>query len=175
MSARGKPELLNRELRPELLSRRGEFVAWGSTLLAAAAWVILALRGQRPQAILVILVVFLLLSALALSLGNWVDRRTAIRIADWGIQFENGLRQVKLRWDEIHQVHVFDSRMGSKVRVLGERTYFDFRTLAEIQLQGKVKGHMGFREGEAMLEHILEAAELKPVDQSEGVQYYARE
>jgi hypothetical protein len=175
MSATASQDLENKSLRPALLPRRGEFVAWGSTLLAAAAWIFLRTRGERMHPAFILLAVFLLLSALALSLGNWVDRHSLLRLTAQGIEFENGLRRLSMPWDQVRQVQVFQTHMGKKVRVLGERAQFDFRTLAEIQSMGKVKGRIGFPEGEAILETILVKADLKLVEQSSTAYYYAHE
>ena len=164
-----------REFRPELLSRRGELIAWGLTLVTAAAWLILYFT-QTPIFIgLKVLVVLLGFSALAISLGNWMDRRTLLRIESAGVYFENGLRKARLHWEEIRQVEVIPSSWGNKVRVLGEQAHFDFRTFGEVKMQGEVKGQLGFHEGEQILQTILQQAGLKETQgPEEGCMYYSR-
>ena len=174
MSNTNEHDLLNRELCPELLSRQGEYLAWGSTLLAIGAWSYLAYRGERVHPIFILLGAFILLSALALSLGNWVDRRTVIYIQVDRIKYRDGLRSVELRWDQINQVEVYPSRMGDKVVVQAERLHFNFRTHAEIKSRGKVKGYVGFVEGQAILEHILANSNLNTSKQSGSATYYTR-
>lgn len=166
--------LEGREFRPELLSRRGEYVAWGSSLAAIATWSILLMRGDRIHPALIFLSCFVLLSAMALSLGNWVDRNTSMHIDEHGIEFNNRLRHVNLRWDQIDQVQVDPSRMGKKVRVIGSQGHFDFRTLAEIRSMGKVKGAMGFAEGEKILAYMLQKSGLRVVQRSESGEVYTR-
>ena len=161
MSTSNDFDLVDKELRPEILSRQGEFIAWGSTLLAVSAWAYLAYLGEHVHPIFILLGAFILLSALALSLGNWVDRHTVLYISEDRIKFQNGLRRAEFRWDEITQVRVYPSRMGKKVYVQAGRVHFNFRTHAEIKSRGKVKGAIGFVEGDRILVHIIKEAELE--------------
>jgi hypothetical protein len=120
-----------------------------------------------------------LFSALSISLGNWMDRQTLLRLVSGGVEFTNGVRNTRMQWDEIRQVQVFPSRWGKKVRVIGEHAYFTFRTLGEVSVQGDIKGRMGFAAGETILAHILSSAQLKAVSRpggmNDGGYYYARE
>lgn len=163
------------EFRPELISRRGEFISWVTTLMGLVTWAALIVIGESAPVGLIILTVFLLLAALSISLGNWMDRQTRIRLEVDGIGFQNGLRRAHLRWDEIQQVQVYPSNWGDKVRVLGPQARFDFRTLGEVTVRGDVKGRMGFVEGEKILEHILDKTHLREVQRSGSGYYYARE
>lgn len=166
------------EFRPELLSRRGEFVAWGLTLVVVATWVILLLNGQGISIFVSLLAVLFLFSALSISLGNWIDRRTVIRLNPEGIIFDNGLRHAALPWQEINKVQVFPTDWGKKVRVLGSQAHFEFRTLAEVKVQDEVKGRMGFAEGDQILQSMIQAAglvEKQGAAAQPGVYYYARE
>jgi hypothetical protein len=160
---------------PELLSRRGEYVAGGLALLTFTAWFALHLMGVPANAGLRFLVLLLVSSAIAISLGNWIDRRTLLRIEPDGIGFDNGLRRVFLPWNEIHQVQVFPSTWGKKVNVIGDRGHFNFRTLGEVTLQGKIKGRLGFEKGDEILAHILDNTRLKRSTGPENIDYYARE
>ena len=166
---------LNFEYRPELLPRRGEMIAWGAALLALVAWALLLVLEIPVNFVFKLLAVFLLLSALAISLGNWTDRRTFIRLSADGVHFENGLRRAHLRWDEIRRVQVFPSAWGKKVHVLGEPAHFDFRTLGEVSLDGEIKGRMGFTDGELILQTILKKAALREIEQPGKGSYYVRE
>jgi len=163
------------EYRPELLSRRGEYVAWGIALLAVVAWLALQLVGAPAIGGLRALAVILAVSGVAISLGNWMDRRTLLRLEAEGVWFDNGLRRVYLQWAEIRQVQVYGSTWGKKVHVIGERAHFNFRTLGEIILQGEVKGRLGFEKGEEILGQILEHAGLKRTARPENGIYYSRE
>jgi hypothetical protein len=160
--------------RPERFSRRGELTAWGLAVLVFAAWIALAARGQTVPSLLQLLAIFLLLAGLAISLTNWIDRHTLLRLETDGVNFENGLRRVHLAWDEIRQVQVFPSNLGDRVRVVGEKTFFSFRKLDEVVLRGQVKGRMGFADGERILQHILEKAHLEQLDRPGFGYYYAR-
>ena len=175
-----RPEDSWREFRPELLSRRGEWIGWGLTFLVGATWLVLYLAGTPVRSAVPVLAILLLLASLSISLGNWMDRRTLIRLKPEGVNFENGLRQVTLAWDEIRQVQVFPSSWGKKVRVIGKQAQFEFRTLGKVKLQGEVKGRMGFVEGSQILHTIIESGNLEEVQPTSGKlsdarYYYARE
>lgn len=163
---------LQREYRPELLSRRGEFIAWGCGLLVCAAWLFLVATGNPVHRAIPFLAFFLVLSASGISLGNWMDRNTMIQIFSGGIHYQNGLRNASLKWLEISQVQVFPSNWGKKVRVLGDRSHFDFRTLGEVKISGETKGSMGFSDGELILKQIIEQSQVKLSRQDGGSYYY---
>ena len=172
------------EFHPELNSRRGELIAWGSALLVVAGWIVLVFYtsraaagvGQKVPGSVPFLGVILLLAALSISLGNWMDRRTRLKIGPNGVHFQNGLRDVQLTWDEIRQVQVFPGKWGKRVSVIGPASHFEFRTLGEVSVQGETKGRLGFGEGERILQQILEAADLvpKPDSHSTNPYYYIR-
>jgi hypothetical protein len=164
-----------REYRPVLLSRRGEYIAWFCAALSVAAWLVLRLAKTPVFIGLQILAVLLICIALAISMGNWMDRRTVLQVETQGIYFENGLRKAQLGWQNIQQVQVFPSTWGKKVRVLGDNAHFDFRTLGEVRMDGKVKGQMGFQDGEKILSEIVQQAGLKEKSSpEESIVYYAR-
>ena len=91
-----------------------------------------------------------------------------------GIAFENGLRQVALRWIEVKSVNVIPLRWGKSVQVIGEESHFEFRTLGQVQYQGEIQGRLGFAEGEAVLDEILKKTNLVLEKEEKGRYYYAR-
>lgn len=164
-----------REYHPELLSRKGEATAWLSTSFVMASWIILMVTEKPITRAIPFLGIFLLVCAIGISLGNWMDRRTKLQILADGIHFENGIRKTSIKWQDIQQIQIFPSNWGKKVRLIGESSHFDFRTLGEVKVQGELKGKMGFAEGEKILSHILEKTNLVLVNQSGNSLYYARE
>lgn len=161
--------------RPKLISRRGELIAWATALMVLAAWFILRQSGQPLPPVVPILAILLLLAALSISLGNWMDRHTYVRLENGGITFNNGLRHVHFTWDQIKRVEVTPSKWGKKVQVLGDEAHFGFRTLGEVEAYGKTIGSVGFENGEWILEHILEHSDLQAMYQQESGHYYARD
>ena len=153
------------EFKPELVSRRGEMIAWGSTLLVSLVWITLSQLGQSVPIAVPLLALILLLASLSISLGNWMDRKTLILIDSESISFRNGLRKVHFRWEDIQQVRVTPSNWGDKVHVIGNQAHFEFRTLGEVKIQGEIKGQMGFSEGDLILERILKETNLIPAHQ----------
>ena len=131
--------------QPELIPRRGEWVAWGTTVLVGVGWLILRLMGSPVPRAVIFLGIVLLLAAASISLGNWMDRRTRLSLGPNGLTYENGLRRTHLAWSEIRQVQVFPSQWGDKVRVIGAQAACAFRTLGEVKVQGELKGRMGFQ------------------------------
>lgn len=167
-------EIDARLYRPELIPRRGEFIAWISTGLIGLTVIILYLTHQRVSWVLLGLLIFLLLSAAVISLGNWMDRQTIIRIEADGIEYFNGLRRVRLPWSEVVDVRVSSAAWGKRVQVRGERGFFIFHTLGEVRHKGELKGRMGFEAGDEILRHIVLKSHLQIVDDTGGGYYYAR-
>ena len=161
------------EFRPELLSRREEFTAWILSLgLAAALFVANSTWLNMPSVVWAFETV-LLFSAASISLGNWVDRHTVIRVDAQGIHFANGLRSVRLSWPEVMNVAVTQGRAGSRVQVLGDKSHFSFKMMGNVSVFGQTL-RSGFVDGQMILDTILKASHLKLTEESQGVYYYAR-
>jgi hypothetical protein len=159
--------------QPVLLPRRGELIAWLCAIMCAVAWLVLHLAKSPVFIGLKILAALLIFISIAISMSNWMDRRTVLKIDPQGIAFENGLRKAQLGWQDIRRVEVISSSLGNKVRVLGDAAHFDFRTLAEVKLGGELKGQMGFQDGEKILKEIIQQADLKETgNPEEGCVYY---
>ena len=60
------------------------------------------------------------------------------------------------------------------MQVIGEKSHFGFKTLGEVQFQGKVRGRTGFAAGDEILNTILKEANLQLVEKKEKEYYYAR-
>ena len=163
------------EYRPELLSRRAELIVWVLALIVGITWLILVLTNATVHRSVPFMTGFLVLVGLGMSLANWMDRRTHIKTDQEGIVFTNGLRHTQLAWEDIRKVEVFPSNWGKKVRVYGAKAYFEFRTLAEVKVDGQIKGRMGFPAGEIILDQILDAANLKETEHTDSGYYYTRE
>lgn len=162
------------EFQPELIPRRGEIVSWGLALVVTVTWIIVAVSGKPVITPLPLLALFLVFSGVAISMGNWMDRRTRIITGMHEIAFENGLRHVRLRWEEIQQVKVFPSNWGKRVSVIGSECHFEYRTLGKVQVSGEVKGQVGFLAGDIILERILTAGNLGTVKQEGTGKVYSR-
>jgi hypothetical protein len=158
---------------PELQSRRPELVSWGLALASLVGLLILNLGG----AIFfwaIVFVCFLFFAALSISLGNWVDRKTQIKIADSGITFQNGLRNVELPWFSIRSVTTSPSRWGEKIQVVGEKSHFEFNTLGEVTFQKQLQGRVGFQQGNEIRDEIIQKSGLTSVAKKGELYYYSR-
>jgi hypothetical protein len=165
--------LESRIYTPELLPRRGEFSAWALTVAAALGFYFLARPGTVPL-LAWFFVIFFAFSAASISLGNWMDRRTFIRIEPDGVVFENGLRKAHLTWDTIKEVRTSRAQWGISVQVIGEQSHFAFSTLGEMQFRGKVRARTGFAEGKFILDEIIRAAGLTRLLQDGQFNSYSR-
>jgi hypothetical protein len=162
------------EYEPELIPRRGEAVAWLCVLLVALGILVLIFSGQPLNWLVALLEAVLLASAVLISLGNWSDRKTALRLDEHNIEFRNGLRQVRLDWNEVKEVRVTPSPWGNKVEVYGDEKHFSFRTLAEVKVRGELKGRFGFVQGEEILRQIVLRSNLEIIEEPGAGYYYVR-
>jgi hypothetical protein len=144
-------------------------------MLVGLSWYLLKRNGQSITLMVPLLAVPLFLAALSISLGNWMDRRTILRLDEAGVEFSNGLRHVRLGWEQIRRVSVLESPWGRKVQVLGDAAFFEFRTLGEVKVQGQLKGRVGFAQGEHILGSLIEKAGLHPSGGPAGNEVYVRE
>jgi len=163
----------NKTYTPELLSRRGESTAWALALAAALGLYFLSLRQSLPFWAW-FFVALLIFSAASISLGNWVDRHTFIRLESDGVVFENGLRKARLAWRDIEEMQTAPARWGTSVQVIGEQAHFSFSTLGEMQFQGQVRGRTGFVEGKLIMDEIIHAASLTRMSQTGQFLRYSR-
>lgn len=144
---------------PELLPRRGEITAWSLAAATALGLYFLSLRQPVPFWVW-FFCAFLTISAASISLGNWMDRKTFIRLEPGVVVFENGLRKSRLEWDAIREVRAATMVWGTSVHVIGLQSHFSFSTLAEMKFQGQVRGRSGFVQGQAILDEIIRSAGL---------------
>jgi hypothetical protein len=175
-----QPALTLGEYRPTLISRRGELIAWISFVLVGVTWIILIFSGQRYCLAVPVLTIILFLASLSISLGNWMDRQTVLKISKEYVSFRNGIRNVEIRWENIQEVQVLPAQWGKKVHVLSDQAHFHFQMLGEVKMHGEVKGRVGFVEGDLILNEIIERSNLHEIqsselDRAETCEYYARD
>jgi hypothetical protein len=163
-----------REFRPELFPRRGEWTAWGLALIVSAGAFSISYFGGLVASWVWLFTTFLLFSAISISLGNWVDRQTIIRIDPGGVAFQNGLRKMQMNWNTIVGVRVSPAHWGKRVHVLGETGRFEFKTLGAMQFRGHVQARTGFAAGEEILNEILRSAALTSQTVEGQAHYYSR-
>jgi len=160
--------------RPETISRQGERNAWILTGFALIVELVMVWRFSRPLGWITLLAVFLLVSAIFISLSNWVDRKTVLILNPGGVEFHSKLRNAQLSWDQVEKVSVIKDRWGQRVHVSGAKTHFNFRMLSEVELRGKIGGKMGFPDGETILKEIINTSGLSLTENKGHDRYYAR-
>lgn len=161
--------------RPELISRRGEAIAWAMAIGLGAGWLILVWRGIVAPWLGIAFIVLHVATAGIISLGNWVDRSTRIEIDSAGIRYSNGLRRLALEWAQVQALRSFPGRFGQTVQVTGKGSYFTFHTLAEVTLRSGVTNRMGFKNGEEIMRTIVLNSGLQIADQPGEGSYYTRQ
>jgi len=159
---------------PETISRKGERNAWILAGIALIVELVMIWRYGIPPIWITVLLILLLLSAILISLSNWVDRNTVLILETDGLVYRNGLRNVSMKWDQIEKLRVTPDRWGSRIHVSGANIHFNFRKLSDIEFQGKVRGQMGFPEGEAILNEIIQSSGLSLTEDNDQDRYYAR-
>lgn len=115
----------------------------------------------------------LLFSAFSISLGNWMDRRSLIRLDADGIAFENGVRSVRLTWPEVQNVAIVQTRLGKRVQVQSAQSHFTFKTMGESTI-GAQQFRTGFADGQEILDTVLKNCDMKVTAEKDGMVYYAR-
>jgi hypothetical protein len=172
------PSPKERTYRPDLLSRRNEVIAWGLFALALlggliSTWYVQSVGGELPTWVYAgVGVVFVV--AAGFSLGNWMDRRTVLKLADEGLEFSNGLRHVKVGWRDVSSLEVKRSPMGDAVRVTGPRSRFSFTVSGGMRFGGKRRSRFGFSNGEEIIKEIVKRSGLSLTGQNASGYYYAR-
>jgi hypothetical protein len=164
------------EFKPLLTPRRSELTAWGLTVLMSLVVIFAPLKGLGKSGGMIFLV-FLGFSAVMMSVGNWVERNTYLRIEDDRVTYYNGAKEVSLGWEEITRVEVLSSRFGDRIIVSSESAGFRYQSLGNINMNGKISGRVGFEHGEQILEMILEQSGLARAErrQTDRSYYYSRD
>ncbi|TAK14220.1 MAG: hypothetical protein EPO32_02555 [Anaerolineae bacterium] len=148
------------ELRPIPGSRRPELMSWG---LAVLLFGMLAIA--RPEAQVVIfgawaLGLFFGLSALVMTLGNWLERNTLMILRLNGITLRQPVQSVMLNWQEVDRVEVQQGPNGERVFVRGGERHFSYRPATRVEIRGKIRDQYGFENSEKILKTILTMAKL---------------
>lgn len=167
--------MLSGEFRPKNLPRRGEMIAWSMTLLLAAFWAWLSWRGFRVLPVVPGSTWLLGVVAVLISFSNWVERSTRLVLDEEGIFFSNGLRRVRLTWDEIEKIRLHRATLGNgqTVEVLGQRGHFHFDTLGTAAAAGRPAVEIGFVEGEEILNTLISRCGFRRYEDGKNGVYYA--
>ena len=163
------------EFHPVLTPRSGEMMAWLAALSLGAAGIALRHQSQLLVGALPYVAVLVSLMAASISLSNWMDRKTVLRLDPQGVFFTNGLRRVSLDYAAIDQIIVFSGALGKRVQVIGGEQHFEFRYLSEVEVLGSSPGRLGFPDGVTILATLLRESGVQRMPHSQGdTVYYAR-
>ena len=164
---------MSREFRPELMSRKAEWLAWLSSIGLFMGLIIVSSTAGPVSLLFWGFAYFLLFSAGSISLGNWMDRRSVLRIDADGVAYENGLRTVHFKWPDIQNVAVVPTKLGKRVQVQTAQAHFTFKTMGELAMAGQLF-RAGFADGDEILARILEQTKMVVKAEQDGMTYYAR-
>lgn len=155
------------------MSRKAEWLAWLSSI-GLFMGLIVASTGTDTVGILFWgFAYFLLFTAGSISLGNWMDSRSVLRLDTDGVAYQNGLRSVNFKWSEIQNVAIVPTKLGKRVQVQSAHAHFTFKTMGELKM-GNQWLRAGFADGEEILAHILEKCGMILKAEKDGMVYYAR-
>ena len=160
------------EFRPVISSRRGEITAW---LLSLIMFVVVLFGRSGIPSIQIgawILFLFLFLSALMISLGNWMERQTEMQLSEQGVNFKNGLRDVQMSWKEIQRIEVQSGRINDTITVYSDNARFSFKTKGDVIYKGQVRDSMGFEQGDLIFDTILQRSGLADLEKQQGAGFY---
>ncbi len=161
------------DFQPLLAPRVNELTFW----LVAVVFLLVGffLRSiEMPGSFFAILLgILALLQAIGLSVSNWMDRKTVLRLRPEGIMYQNGLQHIDLSWEQIQGVEVVRTRWNSRrVFVLGNNRKFHFQTLARLMYNNQKVLKYGFEQGDYILAMILKNCEFEMTTQPNPDSYY---
>lgn len=157
--------------KPIQNSRRPELLAW------FFSFCIIFILIFSPQTGLfriggVILATFFLLSAVTISLGNWQNRNSVLKLSKDKIWYFNGVKELSFTWDEIQRVEVFRGRFNDKINLVSESGSISFDIIGLEQFNQDKTPYYGFREGAEILNFILKQTNLNEQKQDGSGYYY---
>ena len=163
------PEFLSREVeldqvagdhQPIQSNRRGELLAWLSTLGAAIGSLLLAWRtGQMPGLAVTAVILFGAI-AMLISFGNWVERNTKLQLTKERIRYRSPLRKESLSWDDVHELRVSKSKQGWRIQVVGESGSFHYQSQGRLQFADIDSMELGVASGLLIAAFIRKQSKL---------------
>lgn len=164
------------EFKPNPGSRRPEWLSWSLAALLAGLAVWLGTSGGPAVFGAWALCAYFGLSALVMSLGNWVERNTRLTLREAGLTFRRPFQTVEMAWDEIRRIEVRKGPVGGRIFVTGGTDRFSLRLAHQVEIRGRIRDRYGFAESELIVQTMIEKANLKrepmPFD---GGTYYGRD
>ena len=155
--------------RPAPVDRRGERVGWLLSLALAGGLLLLQrFSGGIAWLGLVFLALLVALAALV-SIGNWLEAGTSIRIDAQAIEERTPLRSVRLGWGEVDEMWTWPASRGWRILLRGTGGQILFRTGERMSFPRGAELRLGFPEGEQMAGVVRRAARLSaPLRQDDG-------
>lgn len=155
--------------KPIPVSRRGEFLAWSGTLFVGAVGVYVLWKTKGISLFTPAIFFMLLMVASIISFGNWVDRRTSIRISSEMVFYRSPIRKVELGLNAIESLWAVPAGRGWRILVRGEGQLFHFRTGIHLESRSGAEMHTGIEGGERLAGIIRHGAGLSALEHEDGV------
>jgi hypothetical protein len=162
--------------KPVMNSRRSEVLAWIFSICIVLVLFVLPSSGFFRIAGFV-LATFFTFSAIVMSLGNWVSRKTELRMYDEFLWLDNGIRVTTIRWEDIDCLEVFPGRFNDKIIVNSDSSNrLSFDVIKANVESGEAINIAGFKERDIILEMIIKSSGLneKRKDGQQGY-YYSKD
>lgn len=161
--------------KPIINSRRSELMAWIFSIS------LIVIQFAQPVTGFfkvggILLAIFFLLSAIIISLGNWTNRKTVLRIREVGIDLDNGIKMITFKWQDIIRIEVFTGRFNDKISLITESGRMNFDIAVSDDNKSATSQRFGFQEGDEILKILLDRSKVsqQKVD-AEGYVYYSKE
>ena len=110
--------------------RRSEFMAWIFTILLVITLYFLPASGLLRVGGL-IFVIFFFLSGVFMSIANWMSRVSELRLSEEGIEFWNGLQEIRMMWAGVARLEVYAGRFNDKISIISAERRISFDTSIE--------------------------------------------
>ena len=161
-------------LKPIQNPRRSEMTAWFLSLCLILI-LIFSTEGGFFKVGGIILCTFFLISAVIISLGNWQNRKTVLRLSRDQIWYFNGIKESSLSWEEIQRVEVYSGRFNDKISLVSDSGIIRFDIVNLEHFDQDKTPNYGFKEGVKILNSILDQTDFNEKKQNRlGYYYYQK-
>ena len=156
-------EQVNGSHRPAPGGRQGELMAWLSALGAGIGTLVLSWRLQEMSALGLGATLLIVLLAILVSYGNWIERNTKLVVRQEGIYYRSPLRRRSFSWEQIEQLDLLPHNRGWRVRVFGEQGAFHYQSQGTLNFGSFDQMAVGIAKGEQVAAYIRHRSGLDKV------------
>lgn len=161
--------MVDKTYNPNQNNRRSEFFIWMLTLLLMALSGYLINNGLE-NLIINIGVIGMVITALFLSFGNWIDRNSSLTLSKSNLTYSSGFRNISLGWDEIHELYVYPGKYADRIFVMGQNRRITFSLQKDLKNNATAK--LGFPKGNEIMNKIHAETKITKSSKKSKKNYY---